>query len=181
MNLTSDADQDFFADGMTEELTTDLGKISALRLISRTSAMQYKGNQEALARDRAGIRCGRGGRGNRSLVGQPSSDHREPSSSVLWAENYESEVGDALTVQGEIAQAVAREIQVKLTSQEQHLLTVARPVNPEAQDLYLRGLYTMRGMESAGSSEKAVKYFRRPSRRTRTIRQLTTLCREFIR
>ena len=78
----------------------------------------------------------------------------------LWAESYESEVGDALTLQGEIAQAVAREIQVKLTQQEQNLLAVATPVNPEAHDLYLKGLYSMRGMESAESSEKAIKYFR---------------------
>jgi len=77
----------------------------------------------------------------------------------LWAESYESEVGDALKVQGEIAQAVARQIQVKLTHQDQNLLAVARPVNPEAHDLYLKGLFTMRGFESAESSEKAIKYF----------------------
>jgi len=62
-------------------------------------------------------------------------------------------------VQDEIAQAVARQIQVKLTHKEQNLLAVARPVNPEAHDLYLKGLFTMRGAESAESSEKAIKYF----------------------
>ena len=77
----------------------------------------------------------------------------------LWGESYDSEAGDALKVQGEIAQAVARQIQVKLTHQEQNLLAVARPVNPEADDLYLKGLFTMHGFESAESSEKAIKYF----------------------
>ena len=77
----------------------------------------------------------------------------------VWAESYESEVGDALTLQGQIAQAVAGQIQIKLTRQEQNLLSVARPVNPEAQDLCLKGFFTMRGFESAESSEKAIKYF----------------------
>jgi len=77
----------------------------------------------------------------------------------VWAESYESEVGDALTLQGQIAQAVAGQIQIKLTRQEQNLLSVARPVNPEAQDLCLKGFFTTRGFESAESSENAIKYF----------------------
>src|ERR1700738_1987329 len=76
----------------------------------------------------------------------------------LWAESYESEIGDALSVQRQIAQAVAREIQVKLTQQEKSLLAVARPVNPEAQDLYLRGTYILR-TGTTESSEKAIHYF----------------------
>jgi TolB-like protein/DNA-binding winged helix-turn-helix (wHTH) protein/Tfp pilus assembly protein PilF len=162
VNLSSDLGQDFFADGMTDELTTDLGKISALRVISRTSAMQYKGSKKPLpeiARElnvdavvegtvaRSGSRL----RVTANLVQASPERH-------LMAESYESEVGDALTVQGEIAQAVAREIQVQLTQQEQHLLAATRLVNPEAQDLYLKGLFTMRGSESAEASEKAIKY-----------------------
>jgi tetratricopeptide (TPR) repeat protein len=77
----------------------------------------------------------------------------------LWAESYESEVGDALTVQGKIAQAVAREIQVKLTQQEQALLAVPRPVNPEAHDLYLKGRHTFFSGLTAETSEKAIKYY----------------------
>ena len=79
----------------------------------------------------------------------------------FWAESYESEVGDALGVQGKIAQAVARQIQVKLTQKEQTLLAPARPVNPEAQDLYLRGIYTFLAGGTAASSEKAINYFQR--------------------
>ena len=163
VNLSSDIGQDFFADGMTEELTTDLGKISVLRVISRTSAMRYKDTKKPLREiarelnvdavvEGTVARSGSHLRVTANLVQAFPEKH-------LWAESYESEVGDALTLQGEIAQAVAREIQVKLTQQEQHLLAAARPVNPEAHDLYLKGLYSMRGMDSAGSSEKAIKYF----------------------
>jgi TolB-like protein/DNA-binding winged helix-turn-helix (wHTH) protein len=163
VNLSGDPDQDYFADGMTEELTTDLGKISGLRVISRTSAMQYKGTKKPLPEIARELnvdaliegtvsRSGNHLRITANLVQASPEKH-------LWSESYESEVGDALTLQGTIAQAVAREIQVKLTRQEQNLLAAATPVNPEAHDLYLKGLYTMRGMESAESSEKAIKYF----------------------
>ena len=165
VNLSGDVGQDFFADGMTEELTTDLGKISALRVISRTSAMRYKDTKKPLREiarelnvdavvEGTVARSGSHLRVTANLVQASPEKH-------LWAESYESEVGDALTLQGEIAQAVAREIQVKLTQQEQNLLAAATPVNPEAHDLYLRGLYSMRGAESAGSSEKAIKYFQK--------------------
>jgi TolB-like protein/DNA-binding winged helix-turn-helix (wHTH) protein/Tfp pilus assembly protein PilF len=162
-NLSGDPDQEYFADGMTEELTTDLGKISALRVISRTSAMQYKGTNKPLSQiarelnvdavaEGTVARSGSHVRITANLLQASPEKH-------LWAESYEIEIRDAFEVRREIAQAVAREIQVKLTPQEQHLLAVARPVNPEAQDLYLRGLYTMRGSEKAESSEKAIKYF----------------------
>jgi TolB-like protein/DNA-binding winged helix-turn-helix (wHTH) protein/Tfp pilus assembly protein PilF len=164
VNLSSDIGQDFFADGMTDELTTDLGKISALRVISRTSAMQYKGSKKPLREiarelnvdaviEGTVARSGSHLRVTANLVRASPENH-------LWAESYESEVSNALTVQGEIARAVAREIQVQWTQQEQHLLAAARPVNPEAQDLYLRGLYTMNsGSGTTESSEKAIKYF----------------------
>jgi TolB-like protein/DNA-binding winged helix-turn-helix (wHTH) protein len=164
VNLSTDVGQDFFAEGMTEELTTDLGKISALRVVSRTSVMQYKGSKKSLheiARELSVdavvegtvTRSGSHLRITANLVQASPEKH-------LWAERYESEVGDALTVQGKIARAVAREIQVKLTQQEQNLLAVARPVDPEAYDLYLKGLYSWRDTASAESSEKAIQYFR---------------------
>jgi TolB-like protein/DNA-binding winged helix-turn-helix (wHTH) protein/Tfp pilus assembly protein PilF len=165
VNLSSDAGQDYFADGMTEELTTDLGKISALRVISRTSAMQYKGTKKSLPEiarelnvdavlEGTVARSGSHLRITVNLLQASPEKH-------LWAESYEREVGDSLTVQGELAQAVAREIQVTLTQKEQHLLAASRPVNPEAQDLYFRGLYAGFGVEfgTAESSEKAINYF----------------------
>ncbi len=163
VNLSNDVGQDFFADGMTEELTTDLGQISALRVISRTSAMRYKNTEKPLSEiarelnvdavlEGTVARSGSHLRVTANLVQASPEEH-------LWAESYESEVGDALALQQQIAKSVAREIQVKLTQKEQHLLAAARPVNPEAYDLYLKGLYTMRPVESAESSEKAIKYF----------------------
>jgi len=162
-NLSGDPNEEYFADGMTEELTTDLGKISALRVTSRTSAMQYKGTKKSLpdiARELnvdaviegTVARSGSHLRITANLLQAFPEKH-------LWAESYESEVGDALTLQGQIAQAVARQIQIKLTQREQNILSVARPVNPEAHDLTLKGFFTMRGAESGEASEKAVKYF----------------------
>jgi TolB-like protein/DNA-binding winged helix-turn-helix (wHTH) protein/Tfp pilus assembly protein PilF len=163
VNLSSDAGQGYFTDGMTEELTTDLGKISALRVISRTSAMQYKGTKKSLPEvarelnvdaliEGTVTRSGNHLRITANLLQASPEKH-------LWAESYEREVGDALTVQGEIAEAVAREIQVKLTPREQALLASAKLVNPEAQDLYLRGLNFTHGIGTAESSAKAIKYF----------------------
>src|ERR1700736_2412181 len=125
-NLSGQPDQDYFADGMTEELTTDLGKISALRVISRTSAMQYKGTKKPLPEIARELnvdaliegtvsRSGNHLRITANLVQASPEKH-------IWAERYESEVGDALALQGEIAQAVAGQIQVRLTQKEQTLL-----------------------------------------------------------
>jgi TolB-like protein/DNA-binding winged helix-turn-helix (wHTH) protein/Tfp pilus assembly protein PilF len=163
VNLSNDADQDFFADGMTEELTTDLGKIGALRVISRTSAMQYKGAKKPLRQiaQELGVDAivegtvARSGSHLRITVNLMQGSPEKH----LWAESYESEVGDALTVEGQIAQAVAREVQVQLTQRERNLLAITRPVNPEAQDLYLKGLFTMYPMDKAESSQKAIRYF----------------------
>lgn len=164
-NLSSEADQDYFADGMTEALTTDLGKISALRVISRTSALQYKGTKKPLREiarelnvdalvEGTVARSGSHLRITANLVQAFPEKHP-------WAESYESEVGDALAVQARIAQAVARQIQVRLTQKEQTLLVPARPVNPEAQDLYLRGLYAFLSGGTAASSEKAIEFYKR--------------------
>src|ERR1700733_6247834 len=164
VNLSNDTGQDFFADGMTEELTTDLGHISALRVISRTSAMRYKNTEKPLSEiarelnvdavvEGTVARSGSHLRVTANLV-QASPEEN------LWAESYDSEVGDVLVLQQQIAKSVAREIQVELTEKEKNLLAAARPVNPEAHDLYLKGLYTMRPTESAESSEKAINYFK---------------------
>src|SRR5258708_4201906 len=130
VNLSSDAGQDYFTDGMTEELTTALGKISALRVISRTSAMQYKGTKKSLPEIARELNVDALIEGTVSRTG----NHLRITANLLqaspekhlWAESYESELGDVLTVQGQVAQAVAREIQVKLTPEEQKLLRSAR-------------------------------------------------------
>jgi len=162
VNLSSDADQDYFADGMTEALTTDLGKISALRVISRTSVMQYKGTKKPLPEIARELnvdaliegtvsRSGNHLRITANLLQASPEKH-------LWAETYESEVGDVLTVQGQVAQAVAREIQVKLTPEEQKLLSNTRAVNPKAHDDYLKGRY-LYGKYTREALDKAIQYF----------------------
>jgi TolB-like protein/DNA-binding winged helix-turn-helix (wHTH) protein len=162
VNLSSDAGQDYFTDGMTEELTTDLGKISALRVISRTSAMQYKGTKKSLPEiarelnvdavvEGTVARSGSHLRITANLLQASPEKH-------LWAESYESEVGDILTVQGRVAQTVAREIQVKLTPEEQKLLGKARPVNPKAHDDYLKGRYLCNN-ETREGLDRAIPYF----------------------
>ena len=163
VNLSGDTEQEYFADGMTEALITDLGKISALRVISHTSVMQYKGTKKPLPEIAKELnvdaliegtvsRSGNHLRITTNLVQAAPEKH-------LWAETYESEVGDALTLQGKIAQTVARQIQVKLTPNEQTLLAAARPVNPEAQDLYWRGVYAFNQGETAASTKRAINYF----------------------
>jgi len=163
VNLSNVADQDYFADGMTEELTTDLGKISALRVVSRTSTMQYKGSKKPLPEiarelnvdaivEGTVARSGTHVHITANLIQASPERH-------LWAESYESEVADALAVQGEIAQAVGRKIGLSITEKERELLTVPRPVNPEAQDLYMEGRFAWHFAENAEASQKAVNYF----------------------
>jgi TolB-like protein/DNA-binding winged helix-turn-helix (wHTH) protein/Tfp pilus assembly protein PilF len=161
-NLSSNPDQDYFADGMTEALITDLGKISALRVISRTSVLQYKGTKKPLPEIARELnvdafiegtvsRSGNHVRITTNLLQASPEKH-------LWAESYESELGDILTVQGQVAQAVAREIQVKLTPEEQKLLGNARPVNPKAHDDYLKGRYLC-NKDTREAVDKAIQFF----------------------
>ncbi|MGH9746762.1 MAG: winged helix-turn-helix domain-containing tetratricopeptide repeat protein [Candidatus Acidiferrales bacterium] len=162
VNLSGDKDQDYFADGMTEALTTDLGKISALRVISRTSVMQYKGTKKTLPEIARELnvdaliegtvsRAGNHLRITANLLEASPEKH-------LWAESYESDMGDILTVQGQVAQAVASEIRVKLTPEEQELLSDTRPVNPKAHDSYLKGRYLC-NKDTREGLDKSIPYF----------------------
>ena len=161
-NLSGDPGQDFFADGMTEALITDLGKISALRVISRTSVVQYKGTRKPLpeiARELNvdGLVEGTVSRSGNHLRITANLLQASPERH-LWAESYEGDVGDVLALQGQVAQAIAREIQVKLTPEEQKLLGNARPVDPQAHDDYLRGRYFC-DKDTREPVEKGIKYF----------------------
>src|SRR6266446_5120986 len=144
-NLSGDAEQEYFADGMTEALTTELAQISALKVISRTSVMQYKGTKKLLPQiaHELGVDAVVEGAVQRSgdkveitvqLIHAPTDRH-------LLAKSYERGLSDILALQREIARAIADEIKVKLTPQEQARLTTASPVNPEAHEAYLKGLY----------------------------------------
>ena len=144
-NLSGDPEQEYFADGMTDSLITELGKISSPRVISRQSIMQYKGSKKGLpeiARELnvdAVLEGAVGHSGDRVKItvhlAQASPERQ------LWAQEYDRSIRDVLSLQGEIARAIADEIQVKLTPEERTRLAVSRSVDPEAQDNYLRGLY----------------------------------------
>lgn len=144
-NLSGDASQDYFVDGMTDELITDLAKINSLRVISRTSVMRYKGARKSLpeiARElnADGIvegsvtRYGSRVRITAQLIRASTDQH-------LWAETYERDINDVLRLQGEVAQAIAQQVSVELTPQQQARLRSAPSVQPEAYEDYLRGHY----------------------------------------
>jgi TolB-like protein/Tfp pilus assembly protein PilF len=170
-NLSGDSEQEYFADGMTEQLTTDLGQISALRVISRTSAMHYKGttkNLPEIARDLdvdaviegSVERVGDQVRITAQLIEGPTDRH-------VWAKSYERDLRNILSLQDEVAQAIAEEIRVKVTPQEQIRLRKARLVNPQAHEADLRGNFELREHMPAGlyvpghgeSIAKAIQYF----------------------
>src|SRR6267143_200741 len=161
-NLSGDPQQDYFADGMTEAVITEVAQISGLRVISRTSMMQYKHTKKTLpqiakepdvdavlegAVQRSGNQVGI----TAQLI-QASTDRH------LWAKTYEREMSDVLALERDVAQNVAEEVGVKLGSSKQAYIAAARTVNPEAQEDYLLGLHDLRSGTRAGT-EKAIGYF----------------------
>jgi serine/threonine protein kinase/Flp pilus assembly protein TadD len=160
-NLSHDPEQDYFADGMTDAMITDLAKIGSLRVISRTSAMQYKGAQKTLPEiakelnvdavvEGSVMRSGSRIRITAQLIQARTDQH-------LWAETYERDLGDVLRLQREVAQAIAQQIRVQLTPQQIARLSSAPAVNPRAYELYLKGRFewsrtsTQEGLKSARS------------------------------
>jgi TolB-like protein/DNA-binding winged helix-turn-helix (wHTH) protein/Flp pilus assembly protein TadD len=142
-NLSGDASQDYFVDGMTDELITDLAKISSLRVISRTSVMRYKGTKKGLPEiarelnvdgivEGSVTRSGQRVRITAQLLDAPTDQH-------LWAETYERDLGDVLSLQSEVAEAIAQQVRAQLTPELQARLRSARQVNPDAYETYLRG------------------------------------------
>jgi len=144
-SLSGDASQDYFADGMTDELIADLGQISALRVISRTSAMAYKHvhrplseiarelNVEAVVEGTV-LRSGERVRITAQLIQVPDEKH-------LWAQSYEGDLQDTLALQNSVAHEIAKQIQVTLNPEEEAALKKSDPVNAEAYEAYLRGRY----------------------------------------
>src|SRR5260370_30435150 len=140
-NPSNDPAQEYFADGMTEELINSLAKIEALRVISRTSAMTYKGVKNKPRPQIAGelkvdaiVEGSVLQSGNRVRITVQLFEGK--SEKQLWAQSYEQDLRDVLALQGELASAIAREIQVKLTPQEKQRLTQARQVDPAAYLAY---------------------------------------------
>ncbi len=161
-NLSRDPDQEYFADGMTDELITDLAQIHALRVISRNSVMQYKGRHkpvQQIARELnvdaviegTVMRSDDRVRITAQLIQAPEDRH-------LWADTYEGELRNILALQDQVARAIAGEVKVALSPKEEAKLGAARMVNPEAHEAYLRGLYELR-ISTVQSYAKATQFF----------------------
>ena len=162
-NLSGDPEQEFFADGMTEELIADLAQIQALRVISRTSAMRYKKTTKTLQEigrelnvdavvegsvrrhaDRVRITA--------QLIEVATDRH-------LWAKSYERDLKDVLALQGEVARAIAQEIRVKVTPEEEARLARSHVVDPRAYESYLRGRQMWNRRNDEGLL-RSLEYFR---------------------
>jgi TolB-like protein/DNA-binding winged helix-turn-helix (wHTH) protein len=162
-NLSADPDQDYFADGMTDELITNLARLGTLRVVSRTSVMRYKKTSKTLPQigqelNVDGIVEGTVERsGNRVRIRvqliQASSDRH------LWAQTYDRELRDTLALQTEAAGDIVNEIQPSLTSAKQQGPVVPRRVNPDAYEAYLKGLY-FSNKRSPESFKRALEYSR---------------------
>jgi TolB-like protein/Flp pilus assembly protein TadD len=158
-NLSGDPQQEYFADGMTEELINDLGQVSTLRVISLTSAMSYKGTRKNLpeiAHELSVQGVVEGGvlrDGNEVRISVQLIDARDDR--PIWAHTYARDLTSVRAWQGEVAQAIADQISIDVTPQEQARLARNRPVDPEAQDLYLRGILQL----DADDCKSAADYF----------------------
>ena len=161
-NYSGDPNQEYFVDGMTDELTTNLAKIKSLRVISRTSAMKYKNVRTPLAEIARTLRVDAVVEGSIVLSGEKLRitaqliDAR--TDRHLWAEDYNRDLRDVLAVQDEVARRIAQEIKTTLTPEEKAQLTSQRQVNPEAYEAYLRGRYFW-NKRTEEAVRKAIPYF----------------------
>lgn len=161
-NISGDSSQDYFADGMTDSMITDLGRIEAVRVISRTSAMQYKGVHKPLPQiarelnvdavvEGTTLRSGNHMRITAQLVDARADKH-------LWAQSFEGDLKDVLALQHEISRTIASQVQMTILPGENIRPGVSRPLNLEAYESYLKGEYYMNRF-SAQSIQQAAVYF----------------------
>jgi serine/threonine protein kinase/tetratricopeptide (TPR) repeat protein len=161
-NFSHDPEQEYFADGITEELITNLAQIGSVRVASRTSAMRYKGTRKSVPEigreldvdavlegsvQRAGNRV----RITAQLIDAASDRH-------VWASSYERDLSDVLKLQADVARAIAAEIGIRLTPEERSRLARKRTIDPEAYEAYLKGLYHLYRKTPADTAE-ALRHF----------------------
>jgi TolB-like protein/Tfp pilus assembly protein PilF len=160
-NLSGDPRQDYFADSMTEELIADLGSVSASRVISRTSAMTFKGTTKTLPQiarelgvdtvvEGSVLRQGNQVRITAQLIDAKTDHH-------LWARSYVRDLDDVLTLQAEVARTIADQIRIAVTPEERARLARPRTVDPEAQELYFQGMQAL----STGNPASAIVSFQK--------------------
>jgi TolB-like protein/DNA-binding winged helix-turn-helix (wHTH) protein/Tfp pilus assembly protein PilF len=161
-NLSADPEQEYFADGMTDELITDLAKLDAVRVISRSSVMQYKRAHKTVAEigrelkvdavvEGTVARSGNDVRITAQLIHTASDQH-------LWAEEFHGEMRDALILQSRVAQAIAAQIRAKLTG-NQMLIANPSSIDSQAVEYYLRGRYSLSEGSPKQGYDSAIRYF----------------------
>jgi len=163
-NLSGDPSQEYFADGMTEELIGKLSKIHRLRVISRTSAMHFKNTQLSVPEiaktlgvdvivEGSVIREGAQVRVHAQLIRAATDEH-------IWAEEYQREYRSVLVIQDEVARSIAGQVEVSLTPTDRANLAAAHPVDPEAHEDYLKGLYYF-NQRTEDALNKSIGYFQK--------------------
>ena len=162
-NLSGDSTQEYLADEMTEELCGRLARIHDLRVISRTSVMRFKGTKlsvpeiartlgvDALVEGSV-IRQGNRIRVHAQLIRASTDEH-------LWADEYDGELGDVLALESEVAQSIARRVEVKVTGEERARLVTAHHVSPEVYESYLKAEAQFGGSTSQAELEQSIAYF----------------------
>ena len=167
-NLSGDKDQEYFADGMTDDLIANLAKIRSLRVVSRSTAMAYKGTHKPVSQIAAELNVDAVVEGTVMRVGsrvritaelvQVSTDQH------LWADTYESPIGDVLALQNRVSSAIVDEIRINLTKEDKERLAKKPSVSPEAYEEYLKGRYYWNKRSTEGFV-KAIGYFEDATRR----------------
>ena len=163
VNMSSDQDQEYFSDGLTEDIITQLAKIRSIKVISRTSVMQYKKNSKSLKEigDELGVavilegsvqRSGDQVRITAQLIKADTDEH-------LWAESYDRPLKDIFTIQREVATAIATILKAALSASESNQLNQAVTTDPQAYNLYLRGYFELVDNKDRSSIREARKYF----------------------
>jgi TolB-like protein/DNA-binding winged helix-turn-helix (wHTH) protein len=161
-NLSNDPNQEYFVDGMTDELITDLAQIRELKVVSKTSIMQYKGTRIPLPQigrelgvdavvEGSVLRSGDRVRITAQLIRATTDRH-------IWAAAYDGDLKDVLSLQARVAEAITNEVKLNLTAQESGRLRRGQAVDPAAFDLYLRGRYAL-SQRNVPGFEKAIEYF----------------------
>ena len=161
-NLSGDPDQEYFSDGMTEALITELSRIKALKVISRTSVMQFKNSQKPLPEiarqlnvdavvEGSVLKAGDKVRITAQLIEAASDKH-------LWAESYQRDLNEILSLQKEVAKTIAGQIKATLTPSEKNRLDEEQSINPLAHEAYLKGHYFY-DQTSVESGWKAIEFF----------------------
>jgi TolB-like protein/DNA-binding winged helix-turn-helix (wHTH) protein/Flp pilus assembly protein TadD len=172
-NLSADPTQEYLADGMTEALIGRLAGIHDLRVISRTSVMQYKDTKEALPEiaktlgvdaivEGSVIRDGNRIRVHAQLIRAATDEH-------FWSEAYDRELRDVLTLQSDVAQSIAQKVEVTITGEERARLTAARPIAPEVYESYLKGRSILDKTYSRSGLEESIGYFEEATKRDPTF------------